>query len=100
MRVVGQKWLAGCGVGAADDPVVAAEAFANFALRFFEVAFDGGPEGGRQIRKGFGRGGGAGVVLESFRFQDIVGGHVVVIIIVFVGIDAGGLRAVVGDVGI
>ncbi len=54
MGVVGEKRFAGGGVGAAHDPVVAAEAFANFALCFFEIAFDGRPEGGGDVGEAFG----------------------------------------------
>src|SRR5260370_6264766 len=55
MRIVGEQWLAGCGVGAADDPIVAAETAANFTPRIFDPRLQGGPEGGGDAGEGFRR---------------------------------------------
>src|SRR5258708_32245635 len=55
MRMVGEQWLAGCGGGAADDPIVAAETAANFTPRIFDPRLQGGPEGGGEAGEGFRR---------------------------------------------
>ena len=86
MCVVGKKRFASGGVDATDNPVVAAEAFANFALRFFEIAFDGWPERRCEIGISLWGANSGGVV--SGGFQNVVGGHVVVIIVLVIGIDA------------
>src|SRR6266481_6676296 len=80
MRIVGEQWLAGCGVGAADDPIVAAETAANFTPRIFDPRLQGGPEGGGEAGEGFRRlwrGRGAEICLEH-----VVRRHVVIVVFV------------------
>src|SRR5277367_6244715 len=81
------------GVVAADDPVVAAEALAKFALCGFELVLDDGPERGSDVGGCFWRRDTAEVAVGGF--QDGVGGHVIVVIVFVIGIGFGGLRAVV-----
>ena len=103
VRVVGQQRLTGCRVIAGYDPIVAAQAVANFVLRIPNVADDGIRQRRRQVgrrlrlRRAVRRDRSIRFRLEhAIRFHVVI----VVVIIISVGIETRPLRTIIRDVGI
>ena len=95
MRVVGEQRLAGCGVIATDDPVVAAQAVANFLIAYREHTRR------TELARADVRSGTFSALVSLVAcarhcgLEHAVRLHVIVIIIFVVGIEVRALRAVV-----